>query len=150
MTAREQKARKREAVKAARRKEAAQLWRGGMSMRQVARQMGVSVSTVSWWLYSYDNSYRAKLERERVPAWYGRMAKAAELYLQGKSLREIGAELGVSHQTAANDLIRWGSNDPRIVAYRQNLSRDLGVIERANGTTDFDAEIIWLTDRRTS
>jgi|SRR5579872_4702490 len=49
-------------------------------------------------------------QRKRPKRWTDkdrRMAQAAGLRAEGRSLRQIAAELSVSHQTVSNDLARW-------------------------------------------
>lgn len=44
-----------------------------------------------------------------------RMAAAVRKRAEGKSLREIGAELAVSYQTVVRDLARWERDRPNVV-----------------------------------
>ena len=46
------------------------------------------------------------------PDKYKRMRAAARKRAEGKSLREIGRELGVSEGTVRNDLARWQREHP--------------------------------------
>ena len=80
----------------------------------------------------------------------GRMIRAAGMRGEGMSLRQIAAELGVSHDTAWRDLRRWDEENAKIT----NLS-DRGVRKTPPGggnlTAPSDSESATvLPMRRTS
>jgi transposase len=94
----------------ARARKVARLWASGLSLRAVAKRLGIHHQTAIddlAWLDRPSYGYRKRLERRRVPARDKRMAEAARLRTEGKSLRQAAAELGVSYQTVSNDLARW-------------------------------------------
>ena len=112
----------------ARARKVARLWASGLSLRQVAKRAHIHHQTVIddlAWLDRYDfgTPHRNRLERRRVPVRDKRMARAAKLRAEGKSLRQIAAELRVSHQTVSNDLARWDAEHPVIPANVVPLAR---------------------------
>lgn len=44
----------------------------------------------------------------------GRMLRAARLRGEGKSLRQIGAEIGVSYETVRRDLAAWAAEQSQV------------------------------------
>jgi transposase len=100
----------------ARARKVGRLWASGLSLREVARRVGIHHQTAIDDLARLDRlsyyTYRKRVERRRVPARDKRMAEAVRLRTEGKSLREIAAELGVSYQTVSNDLARWERERP--------------------------------------
>jgi DNA-binding CsgD family transcriptional regulator len=111
----------------ARARKVARLWASGLSMREVARRLGIHHQTAIDDLARLDSlswgAYRTRLERRRVPARDKRMALAARMRTEGKSLRDIGKELGISYQTVSNDLARWDAQQPETPANVIPLSR---------------------------
>lgn len=64
--------------------------------------------------------------RKRAKPWADkdkRMNLAVRLRAEGRSLREIAAELRVSHQTVANDLARWDERQQAVPSNVVALSR---------------------------
>jgi transposase len=114
----------------ARARKVARLWASGLSIREVARRVGIHHQTAIDDLARSDPSspgwetYRQRRQRRRIPGRDKRMAAAAALRAAGKSLRDIGKELGVSYQTVSNDLARWDAQQPTIPANVIPLSRN--------------------------
>ena len=112
----------------ARARKVARLWASGLSLRQVAKRLGIHHQTAIddlAWLDRYDfyDRYMTGLRRRRVPARDKRMAEAVRLRAEGKSLRQAGSELGVSYQTVSNDLARWDAQHPVMPANVVPLAR---------------------------
>jgi DNA-binding CsgD family transcriptional regulator len=104
----------------------ARLWASGLSVREAARRVGIHHQTALddlRMLDSWPNDDLRRYRRRRVPARDKRMADAARLRAEGKSLREIGRELGVSYQTVSNDLARWDAHLAATPANVISLSR---------------------------
>jgi hypothetical protein len=117
-------------------------------VRQVAKNLGMHPQTVLGDLGRPDpespswETYRERAERlGRVPARDRRMQAAVRLRAEGKTLREIAAELRAkSPQTIANDLGRWEELHPNVTPF-QKLSKS--VVENTppvgrNETTEMD------------
>lgn len=107
----------------------ARLWASGLSVREAARRVGIHHQTALddlRWLdrWPYDNLRRYR--RRRVPARDKRMAAAVQLRTEGKSLRQIAGELGVSYQTVSNDLARWDAQHPVNVIPLRKASKSGG------------------------
>ena len=102
----------------ARARKVGRLWASGLSVREAARRVGIHHQTalddLAWLDRVSYYTYRRRVERRRVPARDKRMAKAAQLRAEGKSLREIAGDLAVSHQTVSNDLARWDAQQPQL------------------------------------
>lgn len=65
-------------------------------------------------------------KRKRPRQWRDkgkRMDAAIRLRAEGKSLREIGAELAVSEGTVRNDLKRWRQEHPNVVPLRKSSAQ---------------------------
>lgn len=112
----------------ARARKVARLWASGLSLRQVAKRAHIhhqtAIDDLAWLdRYSYNDAYRKRLERRRVPARDKRMARVVELRAEGKSLRQMAVQLGVSHQTVSNDLARWDAQHPVMPANVVPLAR---------------------------
>lgn len=75
-----------------------------------------------------------------------RMAAAVRKRAEGKSLREIGRELGVSEGTIRNDLKRWQEERPNVIPLRKPVrkvapaGRDYAFGLRTRGTRSEDQE----------
>lgn len=102
----------------ARARKVARLYKSGLSLREVARRVGIhhqtaiaDIERLGSVFVAY-GEYRRRLEKRRVPVRDKRMVEAARLRAGGQSLRQIAGELGVSYQTVKNDLARWAA-DPR-------------------------------------
>jgi transposase len=130
----------------------ARLYASGLSVREAARKAGIHHQTALDDLARLDRgtfgAYRRKLDKRHRAAKDKRMGRAVELRADGASLRTIAAELGVSHQTVANDLARWQREHPNVVA----LSNP-GVQKMPPGTMDYapefdSAAIVPLTRKR--
>lgn len=118
------------AARDARARKVARLWASGLSMREVARRVGIHHQTALDDLARLDRpswgDYRRRLERRRTPARDKRMTEAVRLRAQGLSLRQIAAELAVSYQTVSNDLARWDAQKPKtpanVIPLRQKVA----------------------------
>jgi len=89
----------------------ARLYASGLSIRQAAKRAGIHHQTAADDLNRLGRgtfgAYRRRLDRRHAAARDKRMLEAVRLRTAGKSLRQSAADLGVSHQTIANDLARW-------------------------------------------
>lgn len=112
----------------ARARKVARLWASGLSMREVARRVGVHHQTVMADLAQLDGgvsyrTYRERAGQRRVPVRDKRMTEAARLRAGGMSLRQIAKQLAVSHQTVSNDLGRWDARQAAMPANVIPLAR---------------------------
>jgi transposase len=107
------------AARDSRARKVARLYGSGMSIRQAARKVGIHHQTAIDDLARLDRysfgAYRRRLDRRHASARDNRMNAAVRLRAQGMSLRNIAAELGVSHQTVSNDIARWQAEHPNVV-----------------------------------
>lgn len=105
----------------------ARLWASGLSLRQVAKRLGIHHQTAIDDLARLDRytygANRTRLEQRRVPARDKRMAAAVRLRTEGLSLRQIASQLEVSYQTISNDLARWDAQQPKLPANVLPLAR---------------------------
>lgn len=136
----------------ARARKVARYYRRGQSARQIAKALGVHPQTVLGDLGRPDpdsptwETYRERADRlGRVPARDSRMAAAVRLSAEGKSLREIAAELRAgSPQTIANDLKRWRELHPNAVPMSRKASKSVVQIMPPGGrneTTEMDTDV---------
>lgn len=118
----------------ARARKVARLYASGLSLRETARRVGIHHQTAIEDLDRLGRgtfgAYRRRLEKRRVPARDKRMAEAARRRADGKSLRQIAGELGVSYQTVSNDLARWDAlhppTDANVVPFRKLSKSGVG------------------------
>lgn len=84
----------------------ARLQRAGANSRQIARELGVSIRTVSRWR----NRTGTSLVPPAVPRPQSDRDYAARLLDDGCSIRETALTIGVSQAT----IVRWIPNAPRM------------------------------------
>lgn len=92
------------------------MYNKGEKIRVIADELGLEIECVNYWIAKLVKSGKMIRRSDLSLTYEERIQKTKEMYLAGKTVKEIAAELGLYHKTVSDyitDMSRKGELPPR-------------------------------------